>query len=155
VGADLVLDTPLPPETALRGLRTAIQQRPRRAFGVVKVRNEFVGVVTEDGFEVWERRQRAVRAVGQARRHRGGSRIEVRFRLSPVSRVAIGIFFALYAAAAAGIAYQPPANDISGTDVAIAAAGAAVFAAFFYAASRRQRRDLAGFLTNVLTAGPP
>ena len=151
--SDLVLDVPIAPEGALLRLAAAINQRPKRAFGVLKTQNEFVGAIAEQRFEVWERRQRAIHAVGEARPRRGGTRVEVDFRLSPVARVLLGAFIVLYALVSAGIASQPPDAEISSSEVLIATLGAMVVAALFYGAAQRQRRDLADFLSAVFT-GP-
>lgn len=151
--SDLVLDVPIAPEGALLRLAAAINQRQKRAFGVLKTQNEFVGAISERRFEVWERRQRAIHAVGETRPRRGGTRVEVRFLLSPVARVLLVLFAVLYVVVSAGIASQPPDPQISSSEVLIAALGAMVTAALFYGAAQRQRRDLADFLSAVFT-GP-
>ncbi len=150
--ADLVLDLPGPPDRALARLAGSINERPQRAFGVLKTRKEFVGAVVTDRFEVWERGQRAIHAVGSVRARRGGTRVEARFRLSPFARLLLVLFAALYAVVAVGIASQPPEPSITASEVVIAAVGAAVIAALFYGASVRQRRDLADFLAATLSA---
>lgn len=146
---DWLLDVGVPPETALARLEAAINQRPRRAFGLLKTENEFVGAIAQDRFEVWERRQRAVHAVGQARPRRGGTRIEARFVVPPFIRGLLVAFFALYVVVVVGIASQPPDRGLSAEELVIAASGAATTSALFYGAARRQRRDLARFLETV------
>jgi hypothetical protein len=146
---DWLLDLGMAPEAALARLEAAINQRPRRAFGVLKTENEFIGAVAQDRFEIWERRQRAVHAVGVARRRRGGARVEARFVIPPFTRGLLVAFSVLYVVVVVGIASQPPDSALSAQELVIAATGAAVTAALFYGAARRQRADLAGFLDKV------
>jgi hypothetical protein len=148
---DWRLDVGLAPEAALARLEEAINQRPRRAFGVLKTENEFIGAIAQDRFEVWERRQRAVHAVGQARPKRGGTRIEARFVIPPLTRGLLAAFFVLYVVVVAGIVSQPPDPALSGEELVIAISGALVTGALFYGAARRQRADLAHFLETVFT----
>src|SRR5688572_16605619 len=129
---DWLLDVAVAPEAALARLEAAINERPRRAFGVLKTQNEFIGAIAQERFEVWERRQRAVHAVGAARPRRGGTRIEARFLIPPLTRFLLVLFFVLYAVVSAGIASQPPDPGLSAQELIIAAAGAAVTAALFY-----------------------
>jgi hypothetical protein len=146
---DWLLDVSVAPDTALARLEAAINQRPKRAFGLLKTENEFIGAIAQDRFEVWERRQRAVHAVGLARPRRGGTRIEARFVIPPLTRGLLVTFFALYVVVVVGIASQPPDSGLSVQELVIAAIGAAVTGSLFYGASRRQRADLAGFLESV------
>ncbi|HET7700237.1 MAG TPA: hypothetical protein VFM06_05150 [Candidatus Limnocylindria bacterium] len=148
----LVLDIKATPEAVLARLQKRIGERPKRAFGVLKTQNEFVGAVADDRFEIWERNQRAVHAVGSVRARRGGTRVEVRFPLTPVSRALLVAFAILYAVVAAGIATQPPDTTMRPEEVIIAASGAALIGALFYGSARRQRRDLEAFLREVLSA---
>jgi hypothetical protein len=143
---DWLLDVAVAPEAALARLEAAINERPRRAFGVLKTQNEFIGAIAQDRFEVWERRQRAVHAVGLARPKRGGTRIEANFVIPPLTRGLLVVFFALYVVVVIGIASQPPDPGLSAQELVIAASGAAVTGGLFYGAARRQRKDLAGFL---------
>lgn len=148
---DWTLDVAVAPEAALARLEAAINQRPQRAFGVLKTQNEFVGAIAQDRFEVWERRQRAVHAVGLARRRGRGARIEARFVIPPLTRALLVLFFALYVVVVVGIASQPPDSGLSTQELVIAAIGAAVTGGLFYGAARRQRTDLAVFLDTVLS----
>jgi hypothetical protein len=143
---DWLLDVGIAPEAALARLESAINERPKRAFGVLKTHNEFIGAIAQDRFEVWERRQRAVHAVGLARRKRGGTRIEARFVIPPLTRGLLVAFFVLYVVVVAGIASQPPDTGLSAQELVVAVSGAAVTGGLFYGSARRQRRDLAGFL---------
>ncbi|HUG05959.1 MAG TPA: hypothetical protein VMQ78_05440, partial [Candidatus Limnocylindria bacterium] len=93
---DWSLDVGIPPDAALQRLAAAINQRPKRAFGLLKTENEFVGAIARRDFEVWERRQRAVHAVGTARAKTGGTRVEVRFVIPPLNRALLLVFSALY-----------------------------------------------------------
>ena len=146
---DWLLDVGIAPEAALARLEEAINQRPKRAFGLLKTQNEFIGAIAQDRFEVWERRQRAVHAVGLARPKRGGTRIEASFVIPPLTRGLLVAFFVLYVVVVAGIASQPPDPGLSAQELVVAATGAAVTAGLFYGAARRQRADLAGFLETV------
>ena len=146
---DWLVDVGVAPEAALARLEAAINQRPRRAFGFLKTENEFVGAIAQDRFEVWERRQRAVHAVGHARPKRGGTRIEANFVIPPLTRGLLVAFFVLYVVVVVGIASQPPDQGLSAQELVIAASGAAVTGGLFYGAARRQRADLAGFLERV------
>ncbi len=148
---DLVIEIQEGPEAALGRLAQAINRRPARAFGIVKTKSEFVGVVAGDEFEVWERRRRAVHAVGRLERDAAGrTTARVTFRLSPPTRIGLALFFLLYAVVAAGLASQPADPAITPTDVAIAAAGALLLVILFDSARRRQRRDLSRFLATAL-----
>jgi hypothetical protein len=151
MGPDWSLDVGIPPDTALQRLAGALNQRPRRAFGLLKTENEFLGAVAGRDFEIWERRQRAVHAVGTARPKGGGTRLQLRFVIPPPTRVLILVFFVLYVVVVLGIASQPPDRALSAQELVIAASGALVTAALFYGAARRQRADLARFLETVFT----
>jgi hypothetical protein len=63
------------------------------------------------------------------------------------------VFFVLYVVVVVGITSQPPDPGLSAQELVIAAMGAAVTAALFYGAARRQRADLAGFLETVFKEG--
>jgi hypothetical protein len=97
---------------------------------------------------VWERRDRAVHAVGEVSPVPGGSRVDAAFRLSPVSRAALAVFFPLYVVVAAGLATLD--GVATGLDVLVAAGGLATMVAFFIDAYRRQRRALRAFLETAL-----
>src|SRR6266566_4260094 len=97
---NLSLDVGTAPPGALTRISAAINRRPKRVFGVLKIENEYVGYVRADRFEIWERRQRAVHAVGTVAARGGGSHIEVRFVLPTRTRVLVVLFFALYAVVA-------------------------------------------------------
>ena len=146
---DWTLDLGIAPEAALARLEAAINQRPRRAFGLLKTENEFIGAIAGARFEIWERRQRAVHAVGLARPRRRGTRIEARFVIPPLTRGLLVAFFVLYVVVVFGIASQPPEPGLTGQELVIAATGAAVTGGLFYGAARRQRADLAQFLGTV------
>ena len=146
---EFVLDVDVAPAGALTRLAAAINQRPKRAFGVLKTTNEYVGVVTEDAFEIWERRQRAVHAVGRVVPRRGGTRIEVRSAISPPTRVLLALFFGLYVAVAVGIALRSPDPAVTIDEIIIAAAGLIVLGVLFISAARRQRADLRAFLEGL------
>ena len=143
------LDLAIAPIDALQRIAAAINRPKKRAFGVLKTQNEYAGVVTDQGFEIWERQLRAVHAIGEIRARRGGSRVDVRFVLPPVTRVLLVAFFALYLVVVAGIALRPPDPAITFDEAVISIAGAAVVAALFRGSARRQRLDLQRFLREV------
>jgi hypothetical protein len=146
---EFVLDVDVAPAGALTRLAAAINQRPKRAFGVLKTTNEYIGVVSDDAFEIWERRQRAVHAIGRVVPRRGGARIEVRSAISPPTRVLLAVFFGLYVAVAAGIALRPPDPAVTIDEIVIAAGGLIVLGVLFITAARRQRADLRAFLKDL------
>jgi len=149
-----VLEVAIAPEGALARVSQAINRPKRRSLGIFKMENEFVGVVADGGFEIWERGQRAVHARAQVRARRGGTRIELRFLLPVYTRVLVVLFFVLYAAVAAGIALLPPDRSLSIDELLLTAAGASVLAAIFRIAARRQRADLRTFVESLFKDVP-
>lgn len=143
------IDLAIAPDGALQRIAAAINRPKKRAFGVLKTENEYVGFIRDDMFEIWERQKRAIHARGHVRGRAGGSRVEVRLVVPPRTRALLGVFFVLYIAAAIGIASQPPQPDISPQEVGIAVAGGVVLAAVFAAGARSQRLDLRAFLDRV------
>ena len=147
--ADWTIEVALAPAAAIDRIASSINLPRKRLFGVVKTRAEYVGVIDGESFEVWVRRDRAVHAFGEARAARGGTRVDATFRLSPVSRGALVVFFPLYLLGAAGLATLD--GPVSTIDVLVAAGGLATMIVFFVDADRRQRRALRQFLDDVLT----
>ena len=154
VKPDLVLEVAIAPAAALTRLSGAINRKRQRAFGILKTQNEYVGHVSDDGFEIWERQQRAVHARGRVIGQRGGTRIEINIGLPTRSRVLIAVFFALYIALAAGIAVRSPGDTLTGEEMAIAAGGALVLIFIFSASARRQRADLRSFVEGLFADVP-
>lgn len=154
VAYDWSLDLAIAPDGALQRIAAAINRPKKRAFGVLKTENEYVGFIHEATFEIWERQGRAIHGRGTIRGRRGGSRVELRSALPRLTKVLVGLFFALYALVAAGIATQPPRADISVEEVAIALAGAAVLVAIFAASAAKQRADLRRFLERTFIDVP-
>ena len=149
VKPDLVLDLAIAPAAALTRVSSAINRKRQRAFGIFKTQNEYVGRVRDGDFEVWERQQRAVHAVGTVRDRRGGSHIEVRFLIPTRTRVLTAVFFALYAVVAVGLAFRSPQDTVT-TEKALAAGGGALaLIAIFAVAAVRQRHDLRGFVNGL------
>jgi hypothetical protein len=148
------LDIAIAPDGALRLVASAINRPKKRAFGVLKTENEYVGFILGDSFEIWERRGRAVHARGSVGGRRGGTRVAVRFALPAFTKVLVGLFFVLYALAAAGIATRPPGTGVSAVEILIALAGAGALAAVFAAGAARQRADLSGFLERTFSEVP-
>ena len=151
---DWSLELAIAPDGALQRIAAAINRPKKRAFGVLKTENEYVGFIRDDTFEIWERQGRAIHALGAIRGRRGGSRVETRLVLPRRGKILVGLFFALYALVAAGIATQPPGVDITAPEVAIAVAGAALLAAIFAAGAARQRADLQRFLERTFSDVP-
>ena len=149
-----MLEVAIAPEGALARVSQAINRPKRRSLGIFKMENEFVGVVADGGFEIWERGQRAVHARAQVRARRGGTRIELRFLLPVYTRVLVVLFFVLYAAVAAGIALLPPDRSLSIEELLLTVAGASVLAAIFRIAARRQRADLRTFVESLFKDVP-
>jgi hypothetical protein len=154
VANDLSFDLAIAPDGARQRIAAAINQPKKRAFGVLKTENEFVGFVRDDVFEVWERQGRAVHGLGTIRGRRGGSHVEIRLVLPLVRKILIGVFFALYALVAVGIATQPPGVEFSLPEITIALAGAAVLAAIFVTGAAKQRSDLRRFLDGTFQGVP-
>ena len=143
------MDVAIAPESSLGRVATAINRRSKRMFGILKTENEYVGNVRDGEFEIWERRQRAVRLRGQVRARAGGTRMELRFVLPLRTRTLIVLFFVLYIVVAIGIAARPPETVLSVQELLIAVAGAVVLALIFLAAAERQRRDLRAFVESL------
>ena len=148
-GADWSLDLAIAPDGAAGRIAANINKRGKRAFGVLKTANEYVGVVVEREFELWERQQRAIHARGRVIPRHRGSRVEVSMVVPRRTRILIGLFFALYAVASFGIATQSPDPSISAGEVLVSLAGAGVLVALFYVGARSQRADLQKFFERV------
>jgi hypothetical protein len=145
------IDLAIAPDGALQRIAAAINRPKKRAFGVLKTENEYVGFIRDGVFEIWERQNRAIAARGTIRGRRGGSRIGMRLAPRRLTKILVGLFFALYALVAAGIATQPPRPDISVEDVLISLLGAVLLAAIFAASAARQRADLQRFLERTFS----
>jgi hypothetical protein len=148
------LDVAIAPEAALARITGAINRPKKRAFGIFKLQNEYVGVVGVGEFEIWERQQRAIHALGSIRARRGGSRLDVRFGIGRRTPVLIAVFFVLYATVALGIATLPPGPDATAAELAVAAVGAAILATMFAAAAARQRSELTAFIERLFADVP-
>jgi hypothetical protein len=151
---DHSFDLAIAPDGALQRIATALNRPKKRAFGVLKTENEYVGFVRDDRFEIWERQARAIHVYGTIRGRRGGSRVETRLVLPRIRKILVGVFFALYALVAVGIATQPPGTDITAPELAIALAGGALLAAIFAASAAKQRADLRRFLDGTFKDVP-
>jgi hypothetical protein len=154
VEPDLVLELAIAPAAALTRVAGAINRKRQRVLGILKTQNEYVGHVGDDAFEIWERQQRAVHAWGRVTGQGGGTRVEVSFGVPMRTRVLIAVFFALYAAVAAGIAMRSSGDALTGEQFAIAIGGALVLIFIFVVAARRQRADLRAFVQTVFTDVP-
>lgn len=146
---DDVLDVPLAPSAVLARMKASINRREKRLFGIVKTKQEFVGRVFDEGFEVWERQQRAIHLVAFVRAKRGGTRVELRYVLAPVTRVVTVIFFALYVTGTVGLSLRSPDPGLSAVELAAIVLGAALLAAGFAYSAHRQRIDLGAFVAKV------
>ena len=149
MSGEWTIDLAIAPQSALGRIASAINRRPKRMFGILKTENEYVGNVQDEEFEVWERRQRAVRLRGRVQARAGGTHMELRLVLPLRTRILIGLFFGLYIVVAIGIASRPPETVLSAGEVLIAVAGAVVLALIFLAAAERQRRDLRAFVESL------
>jgi hypothetical protein len=148
------LDVAAAPQGALTRISAGINRKPKRLLGVLKVENEYVGYVHGDRFEIWERRQRAVHAVGTVQPRGGGSHIEVRFVLPTRTRALVAVFFALYAAVTAGLALGSSNDAVVVEKLLVAALGALALVVIFVAAALRQRSDLHGFVERLFADVP-
>ena len=151
---DWSLEVAIAPAGAMAKIAAAINQPKKRAFGVLKTENEYVGFLHDGTFEIWERQGRAIHGFGTIRGRRGGSRIEIRFAMTRFTKAVVGLFFILYAFAAAGIATQPPRTDIGMEEVAIALVGAAALAVLFAVSASQQRAQLRRFVDQVFSDVP-
>ena len=149
VSHDWSLDLAIAPDGAAGRIAANINKRGKRAFGVLKIANEYIGVVVAHEFEVWERQQRAVHARGRVVPRDRGSRVEVSLVVPRRTRFLIGLFFVLYVLVSLGIATQPPDPGISAGEAVVAIGGAGVLAALFFAGARRQRQDLRAFFDRI------
>ncbi|MEP6693375.1 MAG: hypothetical protein ABJB39_01885 [Chloroflexota bacterium] len=147
-------DLAIAPDGVVQLIVAAINRPRKRAFGVLKTQNEYVGFVRENSFEVWERQGRAVHGLGTIRGRRGGTRVELRCVLPQRTKILIGLFFALYLLVALGIATQPPRPEVSVEEIAITVAGAGLLAAIFTAAAAQQRADLRRFAEGIFSEAP-
>jgi hypothetical protein len=154
VANDFSFDLAIAPDGARHLVAAAINRPKKRAFGVLKTENEYVGFLRDDVFEIWERQGRAIHVLGTIRGRPGGTRVEFRLVLPRFRKILVGLFFALYALVAAGIATQPPGVDISAAELAIAIAGALLLAAVFAAGAAKQRADLRRFLDGTFKDVP-
>ena len=151
---ELSLELATAPASALARIATGINRRPKRLLGVLKVENEYVGYVAGDRFEIWERRQRAVHAIGTVRARRGGAQVEVRFVLPLRTRVLTAIFFAAYAVVAADLTIQSSGGSVAFENLAVAVAGALALIAIFTVAALRQGSDLGRFVEKLFADVP-
>ena len=149
MSGEWTIDLAIAPQSALGRIASTINRRPKRMFGILKTENEYVGNVQDEEFEVWERRQRAVRLRGRVQARTGGTRMELRLVLPLRTRILIGLFFGLYIVVAIGIASRPPETVLSAGEMLTAVAGAVVLALIFLAAAERQRRDLRAFVESL------
>jgi hypothetical protein len=151
---DLSLDVAAAPEATLARISSGINKRSKRLLGVLKVENEYIGYVHGDRFEIWERRQRAVHAVGRVRGRKGGTHIDVRFLVPMRNRVLVVVFFVLYAVVAAGLAIRSAEDALTTQELVAAIGGALAIGVIFVVAALRQRADLRGFLERLFSDAP-
>jgi hypothetical protein len=148
--ADQVLDIAATPGAVLVKVKAAINRREGRLFGVIKTKKEFVGLVFDEGFEIWERQQRAIHLVGLVRAQPGGTRVELRYALAPVTRVVTVVFFLLYFVGTIGLSLREPDPAVSVTELVAIMLGAAILSGGFAYAARRQRADAEAFVARIL-----
>jgi hypothetical protein len=151
---DLSLDVAVAPEATLARISSAINKRSKRLLGVLKVENEYIGYVDGDRFEIWERRQRAVHAIGTARGRIGGTHVAVRFVIPTRTRVLVVLFFVLYAVVALGLAVRSTDDTLTAQEVIAAVIGAVIVSVIFVAAALKQGSDLRGFVERLFVDVP-
>ena len=154
IAEDLVMEVPIAPEALASRLRGRLNQRPKRALGILKVSDEWIGVVHGNEFAVWERRQHAMRAQGRIRGVRGGSRVEARIALTRRAAVMTVVFFVLFAVGAVGVLSQPEGLGISPATLVIALLAGFGTLLVFWIGSLRQRAALRAFLADVFRPAP-
>jgi hypothetical protein len=154
VSNDLVLDLDISPRDARERLAAAINRKPRRILGVVKIESEFVGVVASGEFEIWERRQHAVHAHGRIDRTPVGSRIDATFSLTRRSRVLLVAFFTLYFLVGLGILSRVPDATAPIPSSVVLIVGGLLLGVLFLVGARGQRIDLERFVTTVFAKTP-
>ncbi len=142
-------DIAIAPQGALDRISARINRRGKRAFGVLKTTNEYVGVVGPREFEIWERQKRAIHARGRVEAAQRGSRLEVSFITPARTRVLVSVFYVLYALVAAGIATRQPDPTVSVEEVAVSVVGALVITGIFVGGAQSQRKDLRAFLEEM------
>jgi hypothetical protein len=147
---DQVLDVAAAPGAVLGKVKATINRREGRLFGVIKTKKEFVGLVFDEGFEIWERQQRAIHLVGLVRAQPGGTRVELRYALAPVTRVVTVLFFLLYFLGTIGLSLREPDPAVSVTELVAIMLGAAILSGGFAYAARRQRADVEAFVARIL-----
>jgi hypothetical protein len=152
VGEEYVRDVAIAPETLASRLRAAINVRPKRALGVLKVHSEWVGIVAGTEFAVWERQQHATRATGKIRARRGGSRVQARIEVTRRTRILLAVFFALFVVGSLGMLSLEEGLGTGPTGLSVAAFGGFVMVTLFWSTSLRQRAALKAFLNEVFRA---
>src|SRR5258705_12612062 len=93
---DWALSLACAPAGGLQRIASAINRPKKRAFGVLKTENEYVGFIRDDTFEIWERQGRAIHGLGTIRGRRGGSRVEVRLVLPRIRKIVVAGFFVVF-----------------------------------------------------------
>lgn len=154
IAEDLVIEIPVAPEALASRLRTRLNQRPKRVLGVLKVSDEWIGVVHGSEFAVWERRRHAMRAQGRIRGVRGGSRVEARIALTRRSTALMVIFFVLFGVGAVGILSRPEGLGITPATLFLAVLAGFGTLLGFWIGSLRQRAALRAFLADVFRPAP-
>jgi hypothetical protein len=152
VGESYVREIDTAPEALTNRLRTRLNEQPRRLFGVVKTRPEFVGLVAANEFVVWERRQFATRAVGKVRGRRGGSRVEARIALTRRARFLSIAFFVLFLVVSIGMLVREDGLGLGPAGLSVLGIGIALAVGLFYSNTLGQRAALRRFLDAVFTS---
>lgn len=155
IGERYLRDIPVAPDALSLRLRSAINKRPKRAFGLLKVGPEWIGIVAGGEFVVWEKQQHATRATGRIRGRRGGSRIEAHITVTRRTRILAVIFFALFAVAVLGVLLREDGLGLGPAGLSVGALGALVTLAIFWWAALRQRAALRDFLNEVFPEQGP
>jgi hypothetical protein len=151
VGESYVVDVDIAPEALIKRLSGAINHQPKRLFGVLKVSDHWIGVVSGSQFAVWEKQQHATRAEGRIRGRRGGSRVEAHIGVTRRSRVLTVILLALFLLASFEILGREGTLGLTPAGLTVAAVGALVTLTLFWVAALRQRAALRAFLNEVFS----
>ena len=154
MSSDWSIEVAIAPEAALARIALAINRPKKRAFGIFKLQNEYVGVVGDREFEIWERQKRAVHALGSVQARPGGARLDIRYVMGKRTPVLVAVFFVLYAAAAFGFSQLDPDPAITAAEIVVAFIGAAIMAGIFAAGAAQQRAELKAFIERLFADLP-
>ncbi|MBM4434088.1 MAG: hypothetical protein FJ028_03065 [Chloroflexi bacterium] len=143
---------PVAPEALAARLRAAINVRPKRALGVIKVGPEWKGTVGGHEFVIWEKQQRTTRMVGRIRSRRGGSRVEARLEVRRRTWLFLAVLVVLFVWTSYGLLQRDTGMGLGPAGLATAALATLAMVLAFWSFAMRQRAQLKAFLDEVLRA---